>query len=382
MITWILLFSAAMIFYVRTIPQISLSERAIVIGLGIDFDEEKGYTMTAQIINTIKQGPTGGASDSYGIVEATADTMAVALGMIAEKTGLNVSLSQCNVLILGKSLLETDVFPNINYLLQIFQIPEQSVLAATDTAAGELLRAKPVLAPMSSFYLQQTLTTMNENEGVLNTDVKDFSGVYLADNGAPSIAMITKRELPPADVGGQTAESSSDKYYEFDYGKCVVFSKGKTPFILDNEDTESVNFILRKLKQGGETVKVGDYVYTVALTSKKYKSKAKFENGRLNYSGELKIKYYISEVKNMGVYNSVEDIPDGTIAEIEKEIKRQIENRIRNTYEKTAAQGFDVFGVYGAAYSAEGVKWKNAAEGNYFDLIDFNIAAEIKVTRK
>ncbi len=273
-------------------PQVSLSERAIVVGLGIDYEAEKGYTLTAQIINPIKQGQTGGASDSYGIVDATADTLAVAIGLISEKTGLTVSLSQCNVLILGKSLLQTDIFPSVNYLVQTFQIPEQAILSATDTTAGELLRAKPVLTSISSFYLQQTLTTLEENETVLTTDIKDFAGKYLAENGAPTMAFITLRDLPAEDSGGQTAESGGqEKYTEFQYEKSVIFSEGKLPFVLSADDTESINFVLHKLKEGGEAVVVDGRTYTVTLTNKKYSDKAELIDGRLRYKAKLKMKY-------------------------------------------------------------------------------------------
>lgn len=382
-ILWILLFSAALIFYVRTVPQVSLSERAIVVGLGIDYEAEKGYTLTAQIINPIKQGQTGGASDSYGIVDATADTLAVAIGLISEKTGLTVSLSQCNVLILGKSLLQTDIFPSVNYLVQTFQIPEQAILSATDTTAGELLRAKPVLTSISSFYLQQTLTTLEENETVLTTDIKDFAGKYLAENGAPTMAFITLRDLPAEDSGGQTAESGGqEKYTEFQYEKSVIFSEGKLPFVLSADDTESINFVLHKLKEGGETVVVDGRTYTVTLTNKKYSDKAELIDGRLRYKAKLKMKYYVSEVKNLGGYVSVEDIPDETIGKIEAAVKAQIEEKILATYDKCKAGGYDVYGIYGAAYAAEGVKWKKIAAANYFDIIDFIINADVKVTRK
>ena len=60
---------ATVLTYLRAIPQVSLTERAVVVGLGIDITEG-GYKLTAQIINPQSKGQGGseGASDGYGIV--------------------------------------------------------------------------------------------------------------------------------------------------------------------------------------------------------------------------------------------------------------------------------------------------------------------------
>lgn len=381
---WIMLFTAALVFYVRTVPQVSLNDRAIVVGLGIDYDAEKGYTLTAQIINPVRQDSAGGAADNYGIAFATAETLADAIGIISLKTGLTVSLSQCNILIFGNSLTKIDFLPSINYLVQNFQIPENSILALTDGTAGDLLRAKPILTPISSFYMQQTLTAMAENEGVINTVIKDFSESYLSDNGVSAIAYVTAKEIEQDNTGssGGSASSEGDKYYEFDYSKCALFAQKRPPLLLNGEDTKAINMMMRKTKKGGATVTVDGLTYSLSLSKKKYSYDVAYENGRLNYAGKIKVAYSISEVKNMGTYFSISEIPDDVLDKIAAAVGCQLAEEINSTYAKCKEQNYDVFRVYGAAYSHEGTRWKNAVSDDYLNLVDFSIKADITVTRK
>ncbi|MEG2454531.1 MAG: hypothetical protein RSB20_06660, partial [Clostridia bacterium] len=130
-----------LIIFARTVPQVSLIERAVVVGMGIDFENGK-YSVSTQIINPIHGSQSGSSGDSYGIVCAEALTLSEAIDKIAQKTGLIVSLSQCNVLILGKGVISEQAFPSLSDLVKNWQIPEQAVLVATDEKAVDILRTK------------------------------------------------------------------------------------------------------------------------------------------------------------------------------------------------------------------------------------------------
>ena len=80
----------------------------------------------------------------------TGKTLDAAIGEISQKTGLKVSLSQCNLIVLGNMFLTEQTFPSVNYLVQTFSVPELAIIAVAENSAAELLKTKPVMTTLSA----------------------------------------------------------------------------------------------------------------------------------------------------------------------------------------------------------------------------------------
>ena len=98
---WIVVLIVAFILVVfgRTVETPSLIKSAIVLGIGIDFDEQtKEFDVSAQ---SVLVGIAGGqdAKATYALYDARGKTIADALDKISRKMGLIVSLAHCNVLL-------------------------------------------------------------------------------------------------------------------------------------------------------------------------------------------------------------------------------------------------------------------------------------------
>lgn len=66
-IAFLIVFAVALC-YLRAVPETALSERAIVVGLGID-KTEKGYAVSCEIINPKSQSGGGqGESDGFALL--------------------------------------------------------------------------------------------------------------------------------------------------------------------------------------------------------------------------------------------------------------------------------------------------------------------------
>lgn len=374
---------ATLIFYARTVPQVSLNERAIVIGLGIDYSGGK-YIVSTQIINPSSASQTGSSNDSYGVLTGEGATLTEAIVQIAQYTGLNVSLSQCNVVILGNGVPYGSEFPSVNFLVQNYQIPEQALLLATDSSAVDLLRATPVLTTTSSFQLQQTFTATEDSAEIMHTNVKNFIAGYLSESGVAPIAYVVAEEVSEEDSGGTEATSpSSQKNYIFNYDKTLLLSSSQTSLLLEKEDTMSINLLSRTLDSGALDVEVNGAVFSLQLTKGKNKDKAKLSNGRLNFSVSVKLDFNVAEVTNIEEYGSLDDVTDEHLEILNQKVKEILEAQIASTYLKCKEGGYDVYKIYNKAYSAEGVKWKElAGNGNYLDLVDFRVEVDAEVIRK
>ena len=138
-IAFLIVFAVALC-YLRVVPETALSERAIVVGLGID-KTEKGYAVSCEIINPKSQSGGGqGESDGFALISGTGKTLDAAIGEISQKTGLKVSLSQCNLIVLGNMFLTEQTFPSVNYLVQTYAVPELAIIAVAENSAAELRR--------------------------------------------------------------------------------------------------------------------------------------------------------------------------------------------------------------------------------------------------
>lgn len=374
---------ATVLTYLRAIPQVSLTERAVVVGLGIDITEG-GYKLTAQIINPQSKGQGGseGASDGYGIVSGEGETLADAIGTIAQKTGLTVSLSQCNMIVLGDSAMKTLKFPAVNYLVQSYAVPELAIIAVTKGSAEKLFKTNPVLTTLSSFQLQQTLHSATDNSEILSTNIKDFFDGYLSKTGIAPVVYVEAKEVDKESVD-KASEGGGDNYYEYDYTKVALFSPGKNALLLDPDDTNSINYMRYTLKRGGETITLDDVAYHLTISGKNFKDDAVVSDGQAVYSAGLKLKMYINEADDVTGCFSISEIPESVVERIAGEVGAKIEKKIVDTFEKCRGEGYDVYGLYDKFYSMAYSDWKNVpSDGDYLDKIRFEIKISVSIVKK
>lgn len=193
-IAFLIVFAVALC-YLRAVPETALSERAIVVGLGID-KTEKGYAVSCEIINPKSQSGGGqGESDGFALVTGTGKTLDAAIGEISQKTGLKVSLSQCNLIVLGNMFLTEQTFPSVNYLVQTYAVPELAIIAVAESSAAELLKTKPVMTTLSALQMQKTLHSATDDASIISTNVKDFFNGYLSRTGVANVVSISDKRL-------------------------------------------------------------------------------------------------------------------------------------------------------------------------------------------
>ncbi|MEG2456190.1 MAG: Ger(x)C family spore germination C-terminal domain-containing protein [Clostridia bacterium] len=370
-----------LIIFARTVPQVSLIERAVVVGMGIDFENGK-YSVSTQIINPIHGSQSGSSGDSYGIVCAEALTLSEAIDKIAQKTGLIVSLSQCNVLILGKGVISEQAFPSLSDLVKNWQIPEQAVLVATDEKAVDILRTKLITESINSFQIQQALLAHSDMVTSLTTTIKEFILSYISYSETSVISYITKKPVDEHNISAPSGGDSKQKYEEFDFTKTILFSPKKAALILEPEDTQSINFMLKTIKKGSISIEYENEIFNLCYASKKYTKKTNLENGRAKINGKIKVKFTINEVDNLKKFFSTTDISEKNVDQLEKLAAEQIKQQIMKTYNKCKDNKYDVFCLYDILYSNEGLKWKNMAKEDYLQQIDLNIEVDVKVVRR
>lgn len=374
-----LLILSGFIIFVRTVPQVSLVERAIVVGLGIDYEDDL-YTISTQIIKPVS-AVEGTANNSYGIESATAETIGEALNQITQKVGLTISLAQCNLVLLGKGIIESSACPSINYVINTWQLPEQGIVVATAEKAIDIFRTTLVSESISSFLIQQCIMSQQENILALSTMTKDYLRQHHSYSKTATIPYITKKEVSSDDVGGPD-ESTEDKLEEFDFTKSVALVEHKKSLILDSEDTISINYLKKKIKCGVLRIESDGATIGLCIKGNKSKTKIKAVGDKVIVENNVKVKMIVGEIKNMNECFSTNDITKEMIESFEKEAKKQIEKQIQATFEKCKAEDIDVFNLYDMIYAKLGLKWNTSPDENYLKNVQFKITVDIDLTRR
>lgn len=143
-------------FFGRVTDNKSLSQSAIVVGLGIDYaDSQFEVSAEAAIISAAAGGSE--AVTTYAVYTEKGLTVSDALDKISQKMGLFISLSHCNVLVLTKSALLAEQEKLFSPLVESYALPEQAILVSCDGSPEDLLSAKVAAAATVPFYIQAAL---------------------------------------------------------------------------------------------------------------------------------------------------------------------------------------------------------------------------------
>ena len=106
----------AILFFSNDFGLIDIQKTAIILAVGVD-REEDSFIVTSQIA-VPSASPDSKASAEALQVETRGETVGAAIQKINEKTGWYPKLVFCNLILLGKSALEKDVFECLDYFLR------------------------------------------------------------------------------------------------------------------------------------------------------------------------------------------------------------------------------------------------------------------------
>ena len=115
-----------------------LSERAIVAGLGIDYENDR-FIVSAQILL-----PSSNDSKSSGIAISSAEgkTIGEALAKISSESSMLVAMSHCNLVLLGENLIQDKAYTSLDYMVRNAYLSENALILTTYGSAKDILSAK------------------------------------------------------------------------------------------------------------------------------------------------------------------------------------------------------------------------------------------------
>lgn len=363
----VLIIAIILVVFGRTVETPSLIKSAIVLGIGIDFDEQtKEFDVSAQ---SVLVGIAGGqdAQATYAMYNAQGKTIADALDNISRKMGLIVSLAHCDVLFVSPAVLKLDHLQLIYPLTGMYALPEQAILVSGKHAPKEIMALRLGTTLSSPFFLQQALTNEEGSDGMIRTTVKDFAARSLSRSESNAIPYIiaTKMENPPMTEQGEGGDT-----YEMDLSRALVFNHEKFK-IIEGEPSELLAlFSSRDI--------VGTLNYTAddggsmefKILGKKIRIKAK---GKSIFA-DMELSVDLSDVQHVNT-NKVLSSADGIVKRYANLLAKQFEKQLTELFETSKQCGIDFLNLQDKAYQSVG----RTLPENCLDELQFSAKVTIKV---
>ncbi len=200
---------AVLIFLSASFTSNDISSRAIVLGLGIDYSEST-YTVTAEVLS-----PGGGQDQQVGtfskVIQASGDTVPRALSNMYAETGRQISLGQCQLLILGQGLYTSDMVGDVlPYFTMSDEYKDSSSLCCSVGDASSLMMTQLPLSKSISFTLTELLKQSSIYASVPNITLSRFaqSGIALSYNSMCPLVQYV--EQPVVDDDSASLEGIYD----------------------------------------------------------------------------------------------------------------------------------------------------------------------------
>lgn len=240
-----------LIFFSNDFGLVDIQKTAIVLAVGIDRDGED-FALTAQIAVPKSSDRTTGGTSSVEI-EGRGATVPDCIADIYAKTGWVPKLVFCNLVLLGESAVQADVFSCLDFFLRNEYIPNSCQLAACEGSAGEMLSSQSAIDDTSALALSKLFSDAAKKSGyVMTTTLREFAVGYYGVSGSgymPYVRAQTQEGGSGGSSGGSSGSAGSSgssdrsggagaqekKVYSAE--ETAIFSGGRLAAILPREQT-------------------------------------------------------------------------------------------------------------------------------------------------
>lgn len=362
----ILLIGAVLILFGRFVDNKSLTQSAIVIGIGIDHNEE-GYSVTIQSVSVTGSSAQGSPSQTFVTYTDKGANLTDTIEKISQKMGLIISLSHCNVVILSQSALKLDPVSLFLPLLKALSLPEQSVLLATDDVT-KIISAQVATTVNAPFYFQSALFQKTDNGGISRVTAKDFLAHSLSRSGTVCLPFVTMKKMEEQPI---TSEQTSSDNVEFNMTENLVVKKTNS-FMLDQKHSDAVDLYLAKEPKNKllYTAPNGD-TFEFRILNKKGKYKVEGMKAKSELSFELSF-------LEAGMNHPIDvDCTSESVRTAAAELAKELKDTIAHCFQLSKEKDADFLLLENKVYQSYG----RTLPENCLKDIELEISVEMEVTQ-
>ena len=351
-----------------------VQKTAIVVAAGIDRQEDT-FIVTSQV--AIPQSSKQGNSSQAVQIVSRGKTVGEAFEEINAKTGWYPKLVFCDLIVLGESAKNSDVFAALDFFLRDEYLSDDCLLAVCEGTAKDLLNTSALVDPSSSAAMKKVLSSHAERVGtVLPNTLREFAIGYFSDSKSSYLPILTtepqqekignndksqsqngeKSEGNSGESGnGNSAQSSSQSQQGegqapqdkpvFSARETALFVNGKWVESLNSEETFAFATVQSKLQLASYTINDGENACSLNIRRNSPSVKLKAGNGDFF---SLKIDLTLTaglldyaQSQPIDKISDAGDVPEEFFTVATKKLAGEIES----VYEKCRGVKCDIFGV-------------------------------------
>ncbi len=239
-------------------PQIDM--RAVVTVLGIDSVPGGRFKTSAHILVPVAAGETKSSQD---LIESEGSSLAEAIDNLSVTNGTKVEISQCGMVIFGKTLSEKDVLEHVKMLMSDGRVSAGVVLISADKLeARDFLEKHSKMSDESSTNVNSFISFFENSLYMPTLTMIRFLANSTTESRSSFLPCIELKENMSEDTGssggsggegggssgGESAPVSKTKIESI--STIVIFRDGKRVGILDNVETSGLSWTDKRSKRG------------------------------------------------------------------------------------------------------------------------------------
>ncbi len=365
-IKWLALLAIiiSVLVFGKLLPAEPLSQRAIVVGFGIDADDGDNLSISAQILNPGAKADQSGAETS--VVTVKDKTISGAMGKISERSSKTVALTHCNVVFIDKKIAENnDIYSVINYLITNSYLSENAYLFLTDEKSEKLLNSKTAFGNNASLYMQSLVGINGDYSAIASKTLQCFVVSYHSLGESNWLPIIKAEEVTPK----QSDDESGDSEYVFNVNSVAVFRKNDLIGTYEKDDVQSLTYINSKVKKGQLFVK-GDHDENILLYLIGNSVKKSFDLETKTATVKLKLNCILKEIIDVGDDDKYIDRTEMSEEEI-KRAENSVKENIMRFYTEMQNNDVDLYNFLESFNSKFGKKAKD------LKISDVNLSLDV-----
>lgn len=339
----------------------------IITAIGIDGKVDDIEMSVLALSNLSKDN----MSETTKVISGKGQTLANAVFSIERQVGRSLKMGHVGYIVLSKSLTDNDITKILNNLIITTKLPDTISLVICEDSAKNVLDSASKLEQTSSYKFREMIQNEYNEDFAQETSLDAFLKGYYSPNSSSSLGYVslTKNELLGVEVDNSSGEKmnfgSSDEsnmsnnssnenaqnnVIEYS-NRQSVFKNGIFQYILSNEETEGLNFIVENNLQKLITINdvntqgLVDGMITFDILSEKLTVNTKIENNKPQILYNISLKLKVMEVISKNENKIAEDrlVLDD---EINSKISEYVKQKIAILIKKMKQEKTDIANIY------------------------------------
>ncbi|MFY2307133.1 Ger(x)C family spore germination protein [Lysinibacillus fusiformis] len=361
-----------------------VNELSIAVALGIDKNDDMGFTVSVQVLNAAEVAPSsigggGGYDTPVTTYTATGDILYEALRKLTKQLPHRVYLAHLRMIIIGEEVAKEGVYNTIDFLSRDPSMRNDVYMAVSkNCTAKDVLEVLTSTEKIPANKLLDTLeTSSNSWASISKVTITDFIDDIEGEGTQPFLPAV--RILGELEKGSETNNVQNIKpFTSLAFDGIAAFRKDKMIDWLEEEESIGLNYVKGKVKNTIIVTKINkghvgiELINSTSVVTPLF-SGSEFPTIQITISGEA----------NVAEVNSNLDLMSGNIfSELEAKTNECIEDTVTEIINKSQdTYRTDIFGFGHKIYKKSPKKWKEIKKDwtEIYPEIKIEVSSNIKI---